>query len=231
MLPHVLFVEDEATISEPFCLALRREGFEPEVARTVAAARAAVARRPPDLVLLDLTLPDGDGSELCRELRESSDVPIIVLTARGTESDRIVGFALGADDYVVKPFSGPEVVARMRAVMRRTGAPPSRDVVFVGPLRVDLAARRAWLADRELDLSRKERALLAELVRNAGGVVTREELIERVWDRNWFGSTKTLDVHIGWLRRKLGDDPAAPRFIHTVRGVGFRFTAPGEWRP
>jgi DNA-binding response OmpR family regulator len=225
----VLFIEDEPAISEPFSLALRREGFEPEVVRTMADARASLARRSPDLVLLDLTLPDGDGRDLCRELREQSDVPIIVLTARGTEEDRIVGFALGADDYVVKPFSGAEVIARMRAVMRRSGALP--DTVTVGPLRVDLAGRRAWMGERELRLSRKEHDLLAELVANAGFVVTREELIDRVWDRNWFGSTKTLDVHIGWLRRKLGDDPAHPRFIHTVRGVGFRFTPPGEWRP
>jgi DNA-binding response OmpR family regulator len=226
---HVLFVEDEPAISESFSLALRREGFEPEVVRTMADARAAVAHRWPDLVLLDLSLPDGDGRDLCRELREESDVPIIVLTARGTEEDRIVGFALGADDYVVKPFSGAEVIARMRAVMRRSGAAP--DTVTVGPLRVDLAGRRAWMGERELRLSRKEHDLLAELVASAGFVVTREDLIDRVWDRNWFGSTKTLDVHIGWLRRKLGDDPAHPRFIHTVRGVGFRFTAPGEWRP
>ena len=226
---HVLFVEDEPAIFESFSLALRREGFEPEVARTLADARAALERRSPDLVLLDLTLPDGDGRDLCREVRERSDVPIIVLTARGTEADRIVGFALGADDYVVKPFSGAELIARMRAVMRRAGLVP--DIVTVGPLRVDLAARRAWVGERELRLSRKEHELLAELVRNAGFVVTREDLIDRVWDRNWFGSTKTLDVHIGWLRRKLGDDPSRPRFIHTVRGVGFRFTAPDEWRP
>jgi len=225
----VLFVEDQSTIFEPFSLALRREGFEPEVVRSLAEARAAVARRMPELVLLDLMLPDGDGRDLCRELREASDVPIIVLSARGSEADRVAGLAFGADDYVVKPFSGPEVVARMRAVMRRSGI--ASDIVTVGPLRVDVAARRAWLNDGELSLSRKEHDLLAELAANAGSVVTREDLIARVWDRNWFGSTKTLDMHIGSLRRKLGDDPGAPRFIHTVRGVGFRFTAADEWRP
>jgi len=227
---HVLFVEDEESISEPFSQALRREGFVPHVVRTAADALAAAERRP-DIVLLDLALPDGDGREVCRELRRRSDVPIIMLTARGTEIDRVVGLELGADDYVVKPFSGAEVIARMRAVLRRhrCGARAPDEVVAIGPLRVDVAAHRAWLEGRELALSRKEQALLAELVRNAGRVVTREELMDRVWDENWWGSTKTLDVHIGWLRRKLGDHAAAPRFIHTVRGVGFRFTAPGEW--
>jgi DNA-binding response OmpR family regulator len=225
----VLFVEDEESISEPFSLALRREGFVPEVVRTAAEALAAAEREPADIVLLDLALPDGDGREVCRELRRRSDVPIIMLTARGTEIDRIVGLEIGADDYVVKPFSGGEVIARMRAVLRRRAPARAMTPVTVGPLRVDPAARRAWLDARELSLSRKEQDLLAELVRNAGRVVTREELMERVWDTNWWGSTKTLDVHVRWLRQKLGDDPAAPRFIHTVRGVGFRFTAPGEW--
>ena len=225
----VLFVEDEASITEPFALTLEREGFAPEVVRTAAEALAAQSRSPADIVLLDLMLPDGDGRDLCRELRRRSDVPIIMLTARGTDADRIVGLELGADDYVVKPFSGGEVVARMRAVLRRGRGPVGRERWSVGPLRIDPGGRRAWLDDRELSLSRKEFDLLLELMRHPGQVVTRETLIDRVWDENWFGSTKTLDVHIGWLRRKLGDDPAAPRFIHTVRGVGFRFAAPGEW--
>jgi two-component system response regulator RegX3 len=228
--PRVLFVEDEASISGPFSSALAREGFEPVVASTLAEARAAVERRPPDLVLLDLMLPDGDGRDLARELRATSDVPIIMLTARGTELERVVGLELGADDYVVKPFSGAELIARMRAVLRRirpAGEPAGE--VRIGPLRVDLAAHRVWRDDEEVRLSRKEFDLLAELVRHAGQVVRREDLIARVWDENWFGSTKTLDVHVGWLRGKLGDDAADPRLLHTVRGVGFRFTAPSEW--
>ena len=235
--PLVLFVEDEPSISEPFSAALEREGFEPLVAGTLADARAAVAARAPDLVLLDLGLPDGDGRDLCRELRRGSDVPIIVLTARGTELERVLGLELGADDYVVKPFSGAEVIARIRAILRRTGratsasdAPPA-EPVHVGQLEVDVAARRVRLAGAELSLARKEFDLLAELVRHAGRVVTREDLMARVWDENWFGSTKTLDVHIRWLRQKLGDDPSSPRYVHTVRGVGFRFTAPEEWAP
>jgi two-component system response regulator RegX3 len=227
----VLFVEDEPSIFEPFSAALRREGFEPVVVSTLADARAAWAAEPADLVLLDLGLPDGDGRDLCRELRASSDVPIIVLTARGTELERVLGLELGADDYVVKPFSGAEVIARMRAVLRRARAsePALSGVVEIGPLRVDVASRRVWLSDEELSLSRKEFDLLSELVAHAGEVVKREDLMSRVWDENWFGSTKTLDVHVRWLRGKLGDDPASPRFLHTVRGVGFRFTGAGEW--
>ena len=229
----ILFVEDEATISDPFSDALAREGFEPVVARTATEALALADRIEPDLVLLDLTLPDGDGRDVCRELRRRSEVPILMLTARGTEMDRIVGLELGADDYVVKPFSGREVISRIRAVLRRSGRPEdvAAPVIEVNGLVVDTAARRAVLDDRELELSRKEFDLLAELARHAGVVVTREELMSRVWDENWFGSTKTLDVHIGWLRRKLGDDGADPRWIETVRGVGFRFAAPEARAP
>ena len=156
-----------------------------------------------------------------------------MLTARGTEADRIVGLELGADDYVVKPFSGAEVIARIRAILRRSAAPPAPSrppgPIDVADLEVDVAARRvAPGRRRSSQLSRKEFDLLAELIRHAGRVVTREQLMDRVWDENWFGSTKTLDVHVRWLRQKLGDDPADPRYLHTVRGVGFRFTAPEE---
>jgi two-component system, OmpR family, response regulator RegX3 len=227
----VLIVEDEASIAEPFARMLRREGFETTVAGTAAEALAAARAIEPDIVLLDLALPDGDGRDVCRVLRGERDVPVIMVTARGTETDRVVGLELGADDYVVKPFSGPEVVARIRAVLRRTGraggapAPPAEPIRVRG-LEIDLAARRVVRDGAELDLSRKEFDLLAELARNAGRVVTREDLMSRVWDENWFGSTKTLDVHMGWLRRKLGDDASDPLYIHTVRGVGFRFTEP-----
>ncbi len=231
--PRVLFVEDEPSIYEPFSKALSREGFEPIVARTAARA-LELAEGDFAIVLLDLTLPDGDGRDICRAIRRTSSVPILMLTARGTEADRIVGLELGADDYVVKPFSGAEVIARIRAILRRSAQQPAEldpappGPIRVGGLEVDIAARRARLDDAELQLSRKEFDLLAELIRNAGRVVTREQLMDRVWDENWFGSTKTLDVHVRWLRQKLGDDPADPRFLHTVRGVGFRFTAPEE---
>jgi two-component system, OmpR family, response regulator RegX3 len=234
--PRVLFVEDEPNIYEPFSKALAREGFDPVVAPTAKRALELAEDGDFAIILLDLTLPDGDGRDICRTLRRRSSVPILMLTARGTEADRIVGLELGADDYVVKPFSGAEVIARIRAILRRSAAAPAdeqapREPIQVGALHVDLAARRARLQDEELQLSRKEFDLLSELVRNAGRVVTREQLMDRVWDENWFGSTKTLDVHVRWLRQKLGDDPADPRYLHTVRGVGFRFTAPEEWRP
>jgi two-component system response regulator RegX3 len=234
--PRILFVEDEPSISQPFSKALAREGFEPHVAATAARALALQESLEPDLILLDLHLPDGDGREVCRTIRARSGVPIIILTARGTEIDRIVGLELGADDYVVKPFSGAEVIARMRAVLRRAQpSAPTDDApeepVTIGDLRVDLAARRATLAGEELQLSRKEFDLLAELVRNAGRVVTREALMDRVWDENWFGSTKTLDVHVRWLRGKLGETAENATYLQTVRGVGFRFRAPEEPAP
>jgi DNA-binding response OmpR family regulator len=232
MAIRILFVEDEPSISDPFSKHLAREGFEPVVARTGKEALALADRIDPDLVLLDLALPDTDGRDVARELRRRGDTPIVMLTARGTEMDKIVGLEIGADDYVVKPFSGAEVIARIRAVLRRTqrsgeAAWPS-EPLSIGGLTVDLAARRATLDGAQLELSRKEFDLLTELVRNAGRVVSRDELMDRVWDENWFGSTKTLDTHVGWLRRKLGDDTASPRYLHTVRGVGFRFSAPEE---
>ena len=228
--PSVLLVEDEASIAEPFARALGREGFDTEVAPTAAAARDAFARRRPSIVLLDLTLPDGDGRELCREWRRDTGVPIIMLTARGTETDRVVGLELGADDYVVKPFSSAEVAARIRAVLRRAQpqaeppAPPRP--IALGELTIDPRTRSAALGGRDLGLTRKEYDLLARLARDAGQVVSREDLMADVWDENWFGSTKTLDVHVGFLRRKLGDDAADPRWLRTVRGVGFLLAAP-----
>ena len=231
--PQILIVEDESTISEPLAKLLAREGFNATVAGTVADALAKFATDKPDLILLDLNLPDGDGRDVAREIRRSSGVPIIMLTARGTETDRIVGLEIGADDYVVKPFSSAEVIARIRAVLRRSEAHDDQQdqdlgqPVVVEEMRIDPGTRRAFLGEQELDLSLKEFDLLYELARNAGTVVSRDQLMTRVWDENWFGSTKTLDVHIGWLRRKLGDDANKPHWIETVRGIGFRF-AGGE---
>jgi two-component system, OmpR family, response regulator RegX3 len=232
--PRILVVEDEESIARPFAEALRRAGFDPLVTGTAAGALELADSASPDLVMLDLALPDGDGRDVCRDLRRRSEVPIVMLTARGTETDKIVGLELGADDYVVKPFSAAEVISRIRAVLRRSGPtePASRGPLrAAGDLELDPAARTARLAGRDLDLSRKEFDLLAALMRHRGEVVTREDLMSRVWDTNWFGSTKTLDVHIGWLRRKLGDDAAEPTYIETVRGVGFRFVAPEVEEP
>ena len=219
----VLLVEDEQSIVEPFVRALTRNGFDTVVAGTAAEARRVAGESRIDVVLLDIGLHDGDGRDVCRELRRESDVPIIMLTARGTETDKIVGLELGADDYVVKPFAIDEVIARIRAVLRRYHRPEEPgDTLTVGDLRLDVAARRAWRGERELKLTRKEFDLLARLASDAGNVVSREALMSDVWDENWFGSTKTLDVHVAWLRKKLGEDSVSGGHIETVRGVGFR---------
>jgi DNA-binding response OmpR family regulator len=212
----ILVVEDEDAIAEPLVGGLRREGFEVERAATGAAALGA---SPADVVLLDLRLPDTDGLDVCRRLRERSDVPIIVVTARGEEADRVVGLELGADDYVVKPFGLRELIARIRAVTRRTGAGAStRAPIRVAGLVVDERARRAQLDGRALELTPKEFDLLAALARDPGAAVSRRRLLEDVWETSWYGSAKTIDVHVAALRRKLGD----PGWIETVRGVGFR---------
>ncbi len=232
----ILMVEDETSITEPLAEALDREGFDTRVAGTVADALSAADQELPDLVLLDVMLPDGSGYDVARTLRERSKVPIIMLTARGEETDRIVGLELGADDYIVKPFSAREVAARIRAVLRRVddaapAAPtpaPRQGPHEIGPVKIDPARREATADGRDLDLTRKEFELLELLMREAGTVISRERLIDEVWDTNWFGSTKTLDVHVSSLRRKLGDDSQNPRFIHTVRGVGFRFASADE---
>jgi two-component system response regulator RegX3 len=229
----VLLVEDEDSITVPLSEALGREGFDASVASTAAEALELAREVEPDVVLLDVMLPDGSGFDVCRELRRTSQVPIIMVTARGEEADRVVGLELGADDYVTKPFSAREVVARIRAVLRRTEqappAPGDADAqVRIGELQIHPARRTATLAGRPLELSRKEFDVLALLAGEAGRVVTRERLLEDVWDTTWFGSTKTLDVHVSALRRKLGDDPSAPTYLHTVRGVGFRLVAPAE---
>jgi len=228
----ILFVEDEPAISEPFSRALEREGFEAVVASTGERALVLADQLEPDLVLLDLNLPDRDGRDVCRELRRESDVPIVMLTARGTETDRIVGLEIGADDYIVKPFSAGEVISRIRAVLRRTNGSQMRPpVIRIAGLEIDEGARSVALDERPVALTRKEFDLLLELARHPGEVVRREDLMVRVWDVNWFGSTKTLDVHIRSLRKKLGDGQSDRELIETVRGVGFRFAAQEEKGP
>jgi two-component system, OmpR family, response regulator RegX3 len=229
--PTILLVEDERAITEPLAEALEREGFTPTVAGTAKEALEKAGGSAPDLVLLDIGLPDGSGLDVCRELRRHTEVPIIMLTARGSEADRVAGLELGADDYVVKPFSAREVTARVRAVLRRTGSAAGADGaerIAIGELTLDTSRHEARVRGEALELSRKEFELLRVLMEDAGSVITREALIEEVWDMNWFGSTKTLDVHISGLRRKLDDDPKEPRYIHTVRGVGFRFSGADE---
>ena len=215
----ILVVEDEDAIADPLTAGLRREGFAVERAATGAEALDAAAA---DVVLLDLRLPDRDGLDVCRTLRERSDVPIIVVTARGEETDRVVGLELGADDYVVKPFGLRELIARIRAVTRRTSRPAQQTQLHVGGLVIDIRARRARLDERELDLTPKEFDLLAALARDPGAAITRRRLLEDVWETSWYGSAKTIDVHVAALRKKLGD----PGWIETVRGVGFRLRTP-----
>jgi two-component system response regulator RegX3 len=229
----ILLIEDEESISEPLAAALEREGFQAVVAGTAAEGLEAFRSRSPELILLDVMLPDGDGREVLREIRATSRIPVIMLTARSQEMDKVVGLELGADDYVPKPFSGAELMARIRAVLRRVTSPPPGDsaAMEVGDLRMDLATRTVTHDGAQLDLPLKEFELLRMLMESAGRVVTRTALMDEVWDPNWYGPTKTLDVHVSSLRKKLGDDPATPRYIHTVRGVGFRFASPDELSP
>ena len=213
----VLLVEDDDAIAEPLATGLQRHGFTVRRARDGAAALAAPT---PDVVLLDLGLGDMDGMDVCRQLRSRSDVPIIIVTARGEETDRVVGLELGADDYVVKPFGFREVVARIRAVMRRAEPRSNVRAQRLGPLEIDRRARRVFRDGAELSLTPKEYDLLALLTEEPGTVYSRRGIFERVWGTSWYGPSRTLDVHIASLRRKLGD----PSLIDTVRSVGFRFS-------
>jgi two-component system, OmpR family, response regulator RegX3 len=226
----VLVIEDEESISEPLAAALDREGFAATVAVTVSEGLEAFRSKSPELVLLDVMLPDGDGRDLLRQIRAISRVPVIMLTARTEEMDRVIGLELGADDYVAKPFSAAELLARIRAVLRRTAAPApgDRSSLEVGDVTMDLDTRTVTRAGERVELALKEFELLRMLMESAGKVVTRTDLMDEVWDPNWYGPTKTLDVHVSSLRKKLNDDPTTPRYIHTVRGVGFRFASPDE---
>lgn len=228
MKARILLVEDEATISEPLAESLGKEGFDASVAPTLAAAREALRRTPPDLILLDVMLPDGDGRDLAREIREGSDVPIVMLTARGEEIDRVLGLELGADDYVVKPFSSRELTARIRAIMRRGKSRDQRRRIEIDALCLDPASRTLTKGGDQIELAAREFDLLHLLMANAGEVIRRERIMDEVWDPHWFGPTKTLDVHISWLRKKIEDDPSHPMYITTIRGVGFRFRSATE---
>jgi two-component system, OmpR family, response regulator RegX3 len=226
----VVVVEDEQSISDPLRSALEREGYQVDVAATGAAGLELVRREEPDVVLLDLMLPDIDGRDVCRSIRSSSRVPIIMLTARGLETDRVVGLELGADDYLVKPFGMAELIARIRALLRRSAPDPAGadEAIVIGDVRLDPRTRSATHAEDPLELPRREFDLLHLLMANAGTVLARQRLMDDVWGVDWFGSTKTLDVHVAGLRRRLGDDAVESRYIHTIRGVGFRFSSREE---
>jgi two-component system response regulator RegX3 len=221
----VLVVEDEESFSDALSYMLRREGYEVAVAATGNDALATFDRSGADLVLLDLMLPGLSGTEVCRSLRQKSNVPIIIVTARDSEVDKVVGLELGADDYVTKPFSSRELVARVRAVMRRGGEPEElvSSAVEAGPVRMDIDRHIVVVDGETISLPLKEFDLLELLLRNAGRVLTRGQLIDRVWGADYVGDTKTLDVHVKRLRSKIEPDPANPKYLVTVRGLGYKF--------
>ena len=223
----ILVVEDEASFSDALSYLLGREGFEVTVADTGDGAVAEFDRHGADLILLDLMLPGLSGTEVCRQIRQRSNVPVIMLTAKDSEVDKVVGLELGADDYVTKPYSTRELVARIRAVLRRQGD-DSTDaatdgILAEGPVRMDVERHMVTVNNDQTQLPLKEFELLEFLIRNSGRVLTRSQLIDRVWGSDYFGDTKTLDVHIKRLRAKIEVDPAEPVYIQTVRGLGYKF--------
>lgn len=223
MSQSILLVEDDDVLREALAYRLQEEGYEVREARDGDEALREARHLPPDLVVLDVMLPRLDGLSVCRILRAESKTPIILLTARTGEVDKIIGLESGADDYVTKPFSTGELLARIRAVMRRTVAAQATLQLEHDDLRLNIERRRAYLGDRELVLSPKEFDLLAELMRHSGMTLSRDLLLDRVWGYDFSGDTRTVDVHIHWLRDKVEDNPSRPKLIHTVRGVGYRF--------
>lgn len=227
-MTHVLIVEDEEALADPLAFLLRKEGFEASIVNDGAQALAAFERIGPDIVLLDLMLPGVSGTEICKGIRMRSSVPVIMVTARDSEIDKVVGLELGADDYVTKPYSARELIARIRAVLRRGGAVADDEddalgVLEVGPVRMDVQRHTVTVAGSDVTLPLKEFDLLEYLLRNAGRVLTRGQLIDRVWGADYVGDTKTLDVHVKRLRSKIEPDPSQPRHLITLRGLGYKF--------
>jgi len=230
-MPTILLVEDELTLAETLRYNLEREGYIVLLATDGVQGLELARREAPDLIVLDIMLPRLDGLSVCRILRQEHDMPVIMLTARQDEVDRIAGLELGADDYISKPFSLGEFLARVRAIMRRSERQPrlaAREVLEASRLKIDTSRRRAWCEGEELNLSQKEFDLLTCLVRNRGIALSRDLLLERVWGLDFIGDSRTVDVHIRWLREKIEPDSSRPRYIQTVRGIGYRFEAPGE---
>ncbi len=226
----ILLIEDDELIAEPLIFGLQDAGFRVLHSTDGRDGLAQALDRNPDLVLLDVMLPGMDGYGVCRALRKASAVPILMLTARGQEMDRVMGLELGADDYIVKPFSFRELLARVRAILRRReldrGIDEPHERLEVGDLVLDRTARLAWRGEHPVELTQREFDLLYALMAEAGHAVARQTLLDMVWGEDWIGDVRTLDVHIRWLREKVEDDPSAPRFIETVRGYGYRFADP-----
>ena len=224
-MTRIMVVEDEESFSEALAFMLQREGYEVEVAADGNVALDAYEQRGADLILLDLMLPGLSGLEVCRQIRTRSQVPIIMLTAKDGEIDKVVGLEIGADDYVTKPFSSRELLARVRSVLRRHGEPEElvASTVEAGPVRMDVDRHVVTVRGEQVAMPLKEFDLLELLVRNAGRVLTRAQLIDRVWGADYVGDTKTLDVHVKRLRAKVEEDPAAPVHLVTVRGLGYKF--------
>lgn len=222
----VLVVEDEQSLREPLVYILEREGFEVFEAADGPTALVQWKERKPDLILLDLMLPGMSGVDVCREIRNHSTVPIIMVTAKDSEVDKVVGLEIGADDYVVKPYSTRELLARIKAVLRRGPVPDAhqpRTVIEAGPVRIDTDRHSVTVSGVAVTLPLKEFELLEYLIDNANRVLTRGQIIDRVWGSNYYGDTKTLDVHVKRIRGKIEPDPANPRFLMTVRGLGYKF--------
>jgi DNA-binding response OmpR family regulator len=223
MAEKILLVDDEPALLDTLAFNLRASGYEVVTAADGVAALEVARAESPQLVILDLMLPELDGLTVCRNLRQVSDIPILVLTARTGELDKIVGLESGADDYMTKPFSLGELQARIRALLRRAGTRQSSDEMRSGDLLLNLISRRAYLGERELVLSPKEFSLLAELMRHQGAVLSRDLLLTRVWGYDFYGDARTVDVHVRWLREKIEANPSQPARISTVRGIGYRF--------
>ena len=229
--PTLLLIEDDEGIAEPLVFGLQSENMKVLHAPNGADGLALARSEQPDVILLDVMLPDIDGFALCRTLRRESATPILMLTARGQEMDRVMGLELGADDYVVKPFSFRELLARVRAVLRRRDldqgkAPRVADRITVSEIVLDRTARQLWRRGQLVVLSPREFDLMVVLMENMGQALSRQDLLDRVWGEEWIGNPRTLDVHIRWLREKIEDDPAVPIYIETVRGHGYRLTDP-----
>jgi DNA-binding response OmpR family regulator len=231
-MPTIVLIEDDRLIVEPIVRALKGPGYTVLTAFDGIAGANLALSTPCDLVILDIMLPDMDGWEVCKVIRQTSVVPILMLTALSDEVDKVVGLELGADDYMTKPFSTRELIARIKALLRRVEFDSTRDaersgLISFDQIKIDLERRQVFKADEEIPLRFKEFELLSLLVTHPGEIVTRAEIFDKVWGTDWLGDMRTLDVHIRWLREKLEDTPGSPRYIQTVRGVGYRFV-PGE---